>query len=158
MSPLFSQNHLFHRLPESLASLVFEAGEIRTKPPGTAIIHEGERLNRLYVLLSGKVEVFLPQGLSRVTPVKLTELEPGDCFGEYAFVDQQPASASIRTIEDCEYYQIPFAAFQRFLDEHPTAAAVVYRNLLRIFVKRLREANAELDLFALPAEDDYTQS
>lgn len=152
--PVFTRNHLFHRLPEALASQLYEAGEVRREPVGSVIVSEGEPLRGLYVLLSGKVEAVLPEGLSRVSPVKLAELGAGDCFGDYAFIDHQPASASVRVVEPCEFYLIPYDALKSFLDRHPTVAAVIYRNLLRIFVSRLRASNAELDLFSMPLEDD----
>jgi CRP/FNR family cyclic AMP-dependent transcriptional regulator len=153
--PLFSRNHLFHRLPEALAVQLYDAGEIHQEPAGSVIISEGEPLKGLYVLLSGKVEAVLPEGLSRVAPVKLAELGAGDCFGDYAFIDNQPASASIRAVEPCEFYLIPYDALKSFLDRHPTVAAVIYRNLLQIFVRRLRASNAELDLFSTPLESEF---
>jgi len=146
----FSRNHLFHKLPESLASLLFDAGEVSDIPAGTIIVNEGEALDRLFVVLSGKVEVYLPESESRFSSVRLTTMGPGDCFGEYGFVDRQPASASIRSIEPVELYGIPFQTLHKFLDSHHSVAAIVYKNLLAILVKRLRASNAELDLFNFP--------
>ncbi|NCF61728.1 MAG: hypothetical protein GWP58_02655, partial [Gammaproteobacteria bacterium] len=45
----FSRNHLLHNLPESLANLLFEAGEVTSVPVGTVIINERETLDTLYV-------------------------------------------------------------------------------------------------------------
>ncbi len=143
----FYRNHLFHNLPEALADRLYETGTVSFLPAGTVIVEEGEALDRLFIDLSGHVEVYLPEGGNRMAAVRLTVLQPGDCFGEYAFVDRQPASASIRAVEDAEIYAIGFDTLQRFLDDHPIVAAIVYRNLLHILVKRLRESNAELDLF-----------
>ena len=144
----FYLNHLFHKLPEVLADRLFETGAVSAVPAGKVIMEEGEALDRLFIVLAGHVEVYLPEGAHRVAAVRLTVLKPGDCFGEYAFVDREPASASIRAMGDVEIYAIDFDLLQRFLDEHPTVAAIVYRNLLHILVKRLRDSNAELDLFS----------
>ena len=152
---VFSRNHLFHRLPEALAEQLYAAGDFQQQPVGAVLVNEGEPLKGLHILLSGKVEALLPAGLSRVSPVRLAELGAGECFGDYAFIDRQPASASIRVVEPCEFYLIPFDALQSFLDQHPTVAAVIYRNLLQIFVRRLRASNEELDLFAMPLESDF---
>lgn len=143
----FYRNHLFHKLPEALADRLYETGTVTLVPAGTVIVEEGDVLDRMFIDLSGHVEVYLPEGEHRASSVRLTVLKPGDCFGEYAFVDRQPASASIRAVEDAEIYAIAFDTLQRFLDDHPIVAAIVYRNLLHILVKRLRESNAELDLF-----------
>jgi len=144
----FYRNRLFHKLPESLADRLFEAGEVSVIPAGAVIINEGEKLNRLFIVLSGNVEVYLPENEQRVSQVRLTMLRPGECFGEYAFVDRQPASASIRVEDEAEIFVVPFDGLQAFLDEHPIVAAIVYRNLLHILVGRLRDSNAELDLFS----------
>ncbi len=146
----FSRNHLLHNLPESLANLLFEAGEVTSVPVGTVIINERETLDTLYVLLSGTVEVFLPESESRFSPVKLDEMGAGEVCGEYGFIDSQPASASIRAIEPVEMYGISFETLHKFLDRHHSVAAIVYKNLLAILVKRLRASNAELDLFNFP--------
>ncbi len=145
----FSRNQIFASLPEPHARLLFETGEVSTFPAGATLIREGDTLDRLYILLRGRVEVFLPEAVNRVSAVRLTQLGPGDCFGEYAFIDHQPASATIQAIEDAEIYSIPYDKLQQFLDSHPSAASLVYQNLLRILVRRLRTSNAELDLFTL---------
>jgi CRP-like cAMP-binding protein len=145
----YSRDQIFYRLPDSLCQLLYEAGDVATVPRGTVIVNEGDRLHQLFILLSGRIEVFLPRGERRVSEVKLTELGPGDCFGEYAFVDRQPASATIRANEDCEVYSIAHDTLKEFLDTHHSVASVIYRNLLRILVGRLRASNAELDLFTL---------
>lgn len=145
----FKRNQIFHRLPDTLCQLLFDAGETKAVPATTTIVDEGEMLDRLFILLSGQAEVFLPAGGDRVSTVRLTQLGPGDCFGEYAFVDDEPASASIRTIEDAEVYSIGHDSLRQFLDGHPAVASTVYQNLLRILVNRLRASNAELDLFTL---------
>ncbi len=145
----YSRDQIFYRLPDALCQLLYEAGDIATVPAGTVIVNEGDKLHRLYILLSGRIEIFLPGGEHRLSDMALTQLGPGDCFGEYAFVDRQPASATIRASDDCEVYSIAHDTLQEFLDTHHSVASVIYKNLLRILVGRLRASNAELDLFTL---------
>ena len=94
-------------------------------------------------------EAFLPKTEHRISAVRLNELGPGLCFGEYALVDQQPASATIRALTDVEVFCIRFEALHAFLDSHTIVASIIYQNLLHILVQRLRASNAELDLFTL---------
>lgn len=145
----FSSNHIVEGLPEHLCKSLYAAGKIERLPSGSVIVDEGADLNRLYVILEGQVEAYLPGGGERISEVCLTRLGPGDCFGEYAFVDQLPASAAIRTLSDVEVYSIADEELRAFLDAHHTAAFIVYENLLQILVRRLRDTNAELDLFTL---------
>ena len=92
----FSQAPILERIPEAVCQMLLKEGETRKLRAGEVIVNEGERLSRLYIILDGEVEVYLPKRSARITPVKLTRLGPGGCFGEYAFIDHQPASAAIR--------------------------------------------------------------
>lgn len=143
----FSRNQVFYRLPDTLCQMLFDTGEIQTVEAGHIIVNEGENLQRLYIVLEGRVEAFLPKTESRVSAVPLHALGPGDCFGEYAFIDQQPASATIHALTGAEVFSIGYDTLRQFLDAHHTVASIVYQNLLRILVRRLRDSNAELDLF-----------
>jgi CRP-like cAMP-binding protein len=144
----FAQAPILEKIPEPVCQMLLEAGETRKLRAGEVIVNEGERLARLYIVLAGEVEVYLPKRSARITPVKLTRLGPGGCFGEYAFVDHQPASAAIRSVDLAEVFSISHLDLQNFLDSHMTVASIFYRNLLRILAGRLRSANAELDLFS----------
>lgn len=145
----YHRDQIFYRLPEALCQLLYDTGDIVREPAGKVIVNESEKLDRLFILLSGEIEVFLPVNERRVSEVRLTHFRPGDCFGEYAFIDRQPASASIRAVEDSEVFSIPHTTLREFLDTHHSVASIVYQNLLRILVGRLRASNAELDLFTL---------
>ncbi len=146
----FFDNRLIQGLSRKQAELLFAAGAVSILPSGSIVLNEGDVVDKLYVLLSGKVQVFLPQDHGRVSDVKLNVLVEHDCFGEYAFIDEQPASASIVTLCDVEMYEIGHDELQSMLGTHTDIGCVVYRNLLRVLVERLRASNAELDLFTLP--------
>jgi len=145
----FHRNQIFYRLPGTLCQTLYDTGEIKSVPAGEIILNEGDELDSLYIVLTGRTEAILPKTESRAGAVRLSELGPGDCFGEYAFIDQQPASATIRALTDAEVARIGYDALRRFLDAHPTVGSIVYQNLLHILVRRLRLSNAELDLFTL---------
>ena len=143
------QIEIFHRLPKSQCQALLDTGEIKRLKAGAIILNEGDELDSLYVVLEGRMEAGLPKTKPRFTAVRLNELGPGQCFGEYALVDQQPASATIRAVTDAEVFRLDYDAMRSFLDAHPAVASIIYQNLLRILVQRLRASNAELDLFTL---------
>lgn len=86
----FHRDQIFHRLPEPLCQTLFDTGKTRSGPAGDIILNEGEKLHHLYIVLEGRTEALLPKTGSRVNSVRLNVLGPGDCFGEYAFIDQLP--------------------------------------------------------------------
>jgi CRP-like cAMP-binding protein len=143
------QFQIFQRLPDAEVQNLLEAGVVETHPAGSVILHERDQLHSLYIVLEGKAEAFLPKTPERFTAVRLSELAPGQCFAEYAFVDQQPASASIRALTDARVFCISYDTLRTLLETKPAVASILYSNLLSILVKRLRASNAELDLFTL---------
>lgn len=146
----FFDTHLVRGLSRKQAELLLAAGEVEALPGDTLVVAEGDVVACLHVLLDGEVEVFLPRTEQRISAVHLNVLSVLDCFGEYTFIDHQPASASIRTRADAVLYRIEHDRLHAMLSTHADIGCIVYRNLLKILVKRLRASNAELDLFTLP--------
>ncbi len=143
----FNESRLIRNLSGTQADQLFSQGEVIHRPATAILINEGDVLDSLYIILAGEVLVFLPKTGNRITSVRLSTLKKGDCFGEYAFVDQRPASASVLCRQDSVLYQIPHNVFTRFLSEHTDAGHIVYRDMLNLLVTRLRLSNAELDIF-----------
>jgi len=141
-------NRLFAGLDDARLERLLESGEVYTVSAGTVLVEEGAALEALSVIVSGTVSVYLPQTARRPAPVRLTTFTNGDCFGEYAFIDSRPASASIRAVDEVTVFRIAFRRLLELVDEDNKIGLVLYRNLLAILVERLRAANAELDLFS----------
>lgn len=144
----FGWSRLIKGLSETVANEIFGAGEVSAVEADTCILVEGQPVEKLYILLSGTVEVLLSGARDIASAIKLADIGPGEIFGEFAFVDRRPASATIRTVSDVSIFGIELDVLQGFLDENPAAAIVVYRNLNEVFVERLRASNAELDALA----------
>ena len=84
-------------------------GQVRTFPKNAVIINEGDRGDSLYVILTGKVKVYVSDDDGR--EMILDIYGPGDYVGEMA-LDGRPRSASVMTLE-------------------PTTCSVVTRDELR---------------------------
>lgn len=131
----------------------FEANKIIR---GNIIIHEGEFVDAMFILATGKWEVFLPKNveyLYRPTDVHLQLLEqPGTLLGEYSFLDNKPASASIRAMEEGLLYGITYKNFEAIVNSSNRVGKLIYRNLLQALITRLRKHNEEIDLMHLMEE------
>jgi CRP/FNR family cyclic AMP-dependent transcriptional regulator len=122
----------------------------RTFRRGEELIREGETVRELSVVISGSVEVLLPEEgteVQRFTEVKLDTIGPGQYLGEYSVLDMRPASATAVALEEVEVLQIGAADLQTVLNRHCEIARCFYRNLTLILIDRLRRTNLELDLF-----------
>ena len=144
------ENKLFLRRVPLLASLDdlqldrLAAGSIRRNyPRGRTIVSEGEPSQSLYILLSGRAKV--QRSDSEGKEVILSVLGSGDWFGEMSMIDDAPRSASIITLESCDFMSIDKASFKAILEQSPMVCMAIMRQL----VARLREADRKIETLAL---------
>ena len=91
--------------------------------PGQVILPENERLGRLYVLVTGQVEVIRER-----TAVTLVD-EPGSIFGEMAVLLDMPHTATVKALSAVTAYEIPDAL--TFLDKRPEFSLAIATMLAR---------------------------
>jgi CRP-like cAMP-binding protein len=144
---------VFHGLsPEDLEP-VLTPSEVITRKPREVVVHEGTVGDGLYIVLEGEIEVFLPEraagGGQRATRIRLNRLGPGRCLGEYGVIDDQPASASAAAVTASRLWFLPKAEFRKLVERHDRVGRIVYGNLLRYLVSRLRGKDKELDIVLL---------
>lgn len=115
----------------------------RSFPRNVFVFQAGDETDALYVILSGKVKVLIPDEQGR--EVILSVMGPHEFFGEMGILDDLPRSASVATLEPCEMLRLSKAGFINCLKENSEVAMLVIRNL----VKRLRAADRKIESLAL---------
>ncbi len=118
---------LFAGLDEHELAVIYGGAAVRGFPRNTIVIHEGDDSDSLFLVLSGRVNIFLTSEKGR--EVILNTQGAGEYFGELALLDDLPRSASVITIERCQFCVISKAAFQKVLVSHPEIALKVIKNL-----------------------------
>jgi len=99
----------------------------RAYPKGAVIINEGDETDSLYIVLSGKVKVFVANEDGR--EVILDTHGPGEYFGEMV-LDEGPRSASVITLEPSRFQIVPKSEIQALLRSHPEFAAHLVNKLI----------------------------
>lgn len=136
---------LFHRLSDEECALIERNGEWVRARKGQTIIAE-QRINKaFFIVVDGSVDVRILDSMG--TNIDLASHGPGMMIGEYSFIDGLPAAASAVAATDAGLFVISHVKLRHILESHDRIGRIVYRNLLGMLVERLREANAELDLF-----------
>jgi CRP/FNR family cyclic AMP-dependent transcriptional regulator len=106
------------------------AGKAVTKSvlKNVIVFTEGELTRSLYVILSGRVKMYLndENGRELVLDVK----GPGEYFGE-TMLDEGPRPASAAAMESCQFAIVSGADFKKLLIEHPDIAISVIQNLIQ---------------------------
>lgn len=110
----FFQN-VSDQLLESIASL-FNTERFDT---GTTIIHEGDKGEKFYLIIRGRVEVLKQTKSEAGEQVRVAVLEDGDHFGEIALLESVPRTASIRALTPCIVITLQRKVLHHILSQHP---------------------------------------
>ena len=115
----------------------------RNAPRGTVIMAEGDRIDSLYIVISGRLKVMMGEADGK--EVILGILGPGEIFGEMGLIDDGPRSASVVAIEPCERLVVTKGDFKRCMVESFDTAMTV----MRVLVRRLRAADRKIGSLAM---------
>jgi CRP-like cAMP-binding protein len=120
---------LFQGLPDTALRELGERAQARSLGTEETFIRQGEAADSLYLILSGKVKVYLadPSGKKLVVDIR----RAGQYVGEM-MLDDKPRAASVRTTEPTEVAVVSREDFQAFVLKHPQVALQVIRNLIRL--------------------------
>ena len=134
---------LFSGLDETELERLSRVATRRRAGRGDQVVRAGESADALLILLTGRAKVtnFDEEGREII----LAWLGPGEFFGEMGLIDGSPRSASVVEVENCELLSIGKNEFQRCMQEN----FQVVLKLMQILVRRLREADRNIESLAL---------
>src|SRR3954470_10337379 len=110
---------------------------VRKHPAGTVLFREGERGRTMYVIRSGKVNIWKRISDSEIT---LAMLGPGEFFGEMALLEGLPRSAGATVVEESLLIEVEQATFETLVRKNGEISV----RLMRRLSSRLREADRQI--------------
>jgi len=134
---------LFSSFTDSQLGQLLSCVQHRSYPRNAFILRAGEETDALYIILSGRVKVLIPDEEGH--EVILSVIGPHEFFGEMGLLDELPRSASVETLESCDMLRLSKAGFTGILKDNFELAMLIIRNLVR----RLREADRKIESLAL---------
>jgi len=129
-------------LPEPHLKALAQHGTVKAYPKNAILVNEGDRSDSLYVILSGKVKVYLADEEGK--EMVLNTQGPGEYFGEI-MLDEGPRSASVMTLEPSKFSIVSREQFNQFLADNPEVSLELVRSLIR----RVRELTKKVSDLAL---------
>lgn len=126
---LLAATSLFRGLTTTDIATITTACERRDVAAGSWCLREGERGDTLYLLVSGRLRVYVgdePRG----------EIRSGEFFGEIALLTGRPRTSSIRAVRDSVLLALPADMFAELVDRHPQ----LLRQVAQVVVDRLISA------------------
>lgn len=106
---------------------------------GQYIFKEGDESTVLYAVTKGEVVATISAGI--FLKHKIATISEGECFGELAFIDQKPRTASVKATKRSQVITLSRDDFLKIGKTNQHIQTVIYKNIGRILAKRLRAAN-----------------
>ena len=101
---------------------VFNAGKQICLKKGQILFSENSYQETMYIILSGKVEIYKRHKQIAVRGV-------GDFFGEMALVESKPRSASVRALTDTEVLEIDKETFFNYFASNPKVVWAILKDV-----------------------------
>jgi CRP/FNR family transcriptional regulator, cyclic AMP receptor protein len=134
---------LFSSFSDAQVGQLLSCVQHRSYPRNAFILRAGEETDALYIILSGRVKVLIPDEEGH--EVILSMIGAHEFFGEMGLLDELPRSASVETLEPCEMLRLSKAGFTSILKDNFELAMLIIKNLVR----RLRDADRKIESLAL---------
>jgi CRP-like cAMP-binding protein len=104
-------------------------------PAGAVLFEQGQPADRLYLLLSGRVEIrFKPDDGD---PLSVTIIDPGGVFGWSAALGRSSYTSGATVVEACRCLSIRGPDLRRICEEHPNTGVILLERLAEVIAQRL---------------------
>ncbi len=127
----------FSEVERTSLSQLCKSSEMEQYIKNNRIIEKGDMGDAMYVVLEGKVKV-------HDRDHAYGSLAKGDCFGEYALIDEEPRSVSVTALEDTSVLKITTAHFSQLMDSDKGFV----RGIMSVLIKRHRELDVTQEKLA----------
>ncbi|MBF0423258.1 MAG: cyclic nucleotide-binding domain-containing protein [Magnetococcales bacterium] len=123
---------IFGLLNDEDVEWMARVGSLKELGRGAVLIHQGTRLEQLFIVVSGHMQVTV-KGLGSVA-----ELGSGEMLGEMSFVDSAPTSATVTALDEVVYLQLEKKVLEARFVSDPGFAGRFFKALAVFLADRLR--------------------
>ncbi len=123
-----------------------EAWRVRRFPANAEILRQGDNSRHVYWIRKGTVRVLgqVPVSEARQVRPGVCDLQSGEVFGELALFDDQPRSATVMAVDECELVEIDGEALLDYLERHTELGFAFLRQMMTVMVQRLRASDRQI--------------
>ncbi|MFO0549899.1 MAG: Stp1/IreP family PP2C-type Ser/Thr phosphatase [Polyangiaceae bacterium] len=139
---------LFSKLQERELLRVMQVAEVVEFEAGQDVVREGDRGDELFIVVDGVLQIMRGEQI-------LSEVGPGEHFGEMALIRATPRSATVRAVERAELLQIRRGDFFSIVRKEYELAVKLLWQFLGVLADRLDQTSRDLSTAKeeLAAED-----
>ena len=121
------------KLTETEREILTSYGSIITFEKGSNLLEQGQRQEYLFVLLSGRFQIEIPQKIGQAKKIVLSAVT---VVGEIGIFCSHTATASVSCLDRCEFWMVHEKKIDALCAQNPAVAATFFRNILPIVIDR----------------------
>ena len=133
---LFLLGHLSDRDIEWMIN----SGHKENIEAGDFLIHRNEKIENLYIILSGYLSIL--DGISNIR--EIAQIGSGEVLGEMSFVESRLPSVSVMATQSCEVFVLSKELIRNRMDQNVRFQANFYYALALFLSDRLRKTTNQL--------------
>ncbi len=135
---------LFRELDEKSLEFLAKHVEVLDLGPGEVVYRERDPGDALYIVGSGELSITKVIDWDDMNEKVLAVVGKDAFFGEMALLDQEPRSASVRTVSAARLLIVRRANFLDLLQQSAVVATKLLLSIIRTVNSRLRQTNRQL--------------
>ncbi|MCW8930948.1 MAG: cyclic nucleotide-binding domain-containing protein [Gammaproteobacteria bacterium] len=135
---------LSHFMSDDELALLVDSYEMISYSSGSVIFSEGDISEKMFILVSGMVEITQHMGVGER---ELKILNIGECFGEMGLITGETRSASALAKTDVQTLALSHEKFNNLLDNHPKFS----KSFLKLLVERIKHSEQTSNNYILDA-------
>lgn len=139
LQSILINNWLFGSLPGIVISDLSHQFTGRSYNKNQYVFHQGDKSQYIYVIVDGEVSIETINVDGKVT--KISRLNPGDIFGEFAVIDEGMRSANALVVRSSLVASLKSETFLSLMESYP----VFSKKIMTVLVARLRTTNQQLE-------------
>ena len=137
IAEVFGNVRIFAGMDRDSLAMLSEAATPVPFQPGTTLVHKDSPGNTIFLLASGRVEVFDKDEVGN--EIHFAYLGPMDYFGEMAIIECRPRSAWVRASEAGVAVTLRSTDMLHLYEKLPAQYAVLILNIARDLSRRISE-------------------
>jgi CRP/FNR family transcriptional regulator, cyclic AMP receptor protein len=130
---------LFFEMYDDEVLNFIENFNVETYKGKSYIVKQGEEGESLYIILDGDVEILVNSKENE--KILITELGPGDFFGELVLINEKTRTADVRAIKEVSVLEITLTEFYKYFDSNPKLFSLMVLNISRLLTRRLKNSD-----------------
>ena len=130
---------IFRLLDKEEIQKIGECLELVKYPAGTICVEEGQKINYIGIIASGRLKF---ERHNRITdrPTVLAVLDKGSHVGDFSMLEERESLGQVRTVEDTEMLVISHDRLDQFMHEYPHTGIKILKGISTVLSIRLKSA------------------